>query len=253
MPIFEVITTHIYTSPTRIVTDPVVTDFWIEERLKTLPTTDNRLWIKKFYSQMDTINYGINRQLSHLSVYRLYQNAYIWENAIEDAQLNYKYDSFQSIPNIEELRYYTVKSEHHAFNQLKEILSVFERVDFAEWEFKLTEWEFRRIARQYERRTLLLLIDNLDALNIDMLNEFLKNSSNELRRDYNWLCKDNEFYNVTHDKKPQYKYRYSEVKLRNRLYRANSIPTTRISHTNSIYTTNNVFNNRVSLLNLRNF
>ena len=238
--IFEVITTHIYTSPTRIVPDPVVTDFWIEERLKTLPTTDNRLRIKKFYSQMNTINSSINRQFSHSSVYRLYQNVYIWKNAIGDAQLNYKYDSFQSIPNIEELRYYTVKSEHHAFNQLKEILSLFERVDFTKWEF--SEWEFRRRARQHERRTLLLLIDNLDALNIDMLNEFLKNSSDELRRDYNWLCKDNEFYNVTHDKKPQYKYRDSEVKLRNRIYR-----------TNSIYTTNNVFNNRVSLLNLRNF
>lgn len=213
--IFEVITTYIYPLPTRIVPDPVVTDFWIEERLKTLSTTDNRLRIKKFCSQMNTINSSINRQFSHLSAYRLYQNASIWEEVIEDVRLNYKYDSFQSIPNTGELRYYTVISEHHAFNQIKEILSVFNHVDF-------TEWRFRMRALRRERRTLLLFIDNLDTLNIDMLDEFMKNSSDKLRRDFNWLRKDNEFYNITDDKRPRYKYSDSEIKLRDRVSRDNS-------------------------------
>jgi len=167
---------------------------------------------------MDTVNSTINRHFSSLSSYRLYQNASIWEDVIEDVRLNYKYDSFQSIPNTEELQYYTVKSEHHAFNQIKETLSVFNHMDFSEWRFRLT-------ARKRERRTLLLLIDHLDMLNIDMLDEFIKNSSDELRRDFNWLRKDNEFYNITHDKRPQYKYRDSEIELRNRVSRDDSLYT----------------------------
>ena len=81
-------------------------------------------------------------------------------------------------------------------------------------------------------------------LNIDMLDEFIKNSSDELRRDFDWLCKDNEFYNITHGKRPQYKYIDSGIELRNR-----------VSRDNSLYSMTNVspFNKQVSLHNLHLF
>ena len=67
-----------------------------------------------------------------------------------------------------------------------------------------------------ERTTLLLLVDNLDKLNIDILNQFIKSSSDELQRDFNWMGKDNSFYDVTPDKKPKFKYTGSEKSLYNR-------------------------------------
>ena len=92
---------------------------------------------------------------------------------IEDVRLNYKYDSFQSIPNTEELQYYTVKSEHHAFNQIKETLSVFAQLDFNEERFMI-------LALGNEHITLLSLVDHPDTLDV-----FIKNSSYELQRDFN--------------------------------------------------------------------
>jgi hypothetical protein len=101
---------------------------------------------------------------------------------IEDVKFNSKYDSFQSIPNIEELQYYTVESKCHAFIQLneatKETLSLFNEGKFNDGRCSIK-------AQLHERKTLLSLVDNLDKFNIDILDEFIKNSANELQRDFN--------------------------------------------------------------------
>jgi len=156
--IFEVINTNFYILPTRIVPDLVIIDSYLNGIL----------------TSMDTINSSINRQFSHLPVYRHYQNTSICANIIEDAKLNFRYDPFQSITNTEELQYCTVESKCHAFIQLneatKETLSLLNEGEFDE---RICEME----ALEHERRTLLLLVDNLDELNIDILDDFIENSS----------------------------------------------------------------------------
>jgi len=107
---------------------------------------------------------------------------------IEDIKFNCRDDSFQSIPSTEELQYYTVESKHHAFIQLneatKETLSLFNEVRFHNVRCSIE-------AQKHERKTLLLLVDNLDIkygnldlFNIDFLDEFIKNSANGLQKDF---------------------------------------------------------------------
>ena len=52
------------------------------------------------------------------------------------------------------------------------------------------------LALENEHITLLSLVDNPDTLDV-----FIKNSSYELQRDFNWMGKDKEFYSTTHYKR----------------------------------------------------
>ena len=111
---------------------------------------------------------------------------------------------------IEELPRYNVKTKYHAFIQLneatRETLNLFNELEFNDWRCKSETFD-------HERRTLQLLVDNLDKLNIDVLEDFFKNSSNWLQRDFNWLRKDNVFYDVTYGERPEFKYTESAKDL----------------------------------------
>ena len=210
--IFEVITTYVYPLPTRIVPDPVVANYWTEERIKSLYITFDGFPIDGIYrseaeqtafrrkpslnrilTSMDTIDSTINRQFSHLSAYRLYQNASIWANMVQEIWFHFKLHPFQYTQDPKELQYYTVESTYLTSIQLneaiKETLSVFAQLDFNEERFMI-------LALDNEHITLLSLVDNPDTLDV-----FIKNSSYELQRDFNWMSKDKEFYSTTRYKR----------------------------------------------------
>jgi len=183
--IIPIITTYVYPLPTCIVLNPILADLPVEEYLERYCNQRGQTpFIIKLRSNldyaltsMDTINSSINRQFSNLPAYRLHQNASIWANTITEFGFNSGFDSFQSITNTKELRYYAVKSKCHAFTQLneaiKETLSVFAQLDF-------NEERFMTLALENEHVTLLSL-----DYNPGTLEAFIKNSSDELRKDFN--------------------------------------------------------------------
>ena len=167
-----------------------------------------------FLTSMDTINCSVNRHFSYLPAYRQCWNASIWVNTIYDISFYWKIDFYEYMSTVYDLEYHTVKSRLHIFKQFNEAtkntLKLFNEADFI-------EWRCRAKARQQERKALLLMVENLDRFDIDILHEFIKNSSNELQRNFNWMGKDNRFYDVTPDKKPKFKYTGSEKSLYNRV------------------------------------
>ena len=138
--IFEAITTYVYPLPTHIVPDPVLTNYWTEERIKSLYITVDGFPIDKYCSEaeqtafrlkpslnhiltsMDTIDSRINRQFSHLSAYRLYQNSSIWANMVQEIWFHFKLHPFQYIQDPKELQYYTVESTYLTSIQLNEAI-----------------------------------------------------------------------------------------------------------------------------------
>jgi len=169
---------------------------------------------------MDTINFRINRQFSYLPAYKWCQNASIWARMVEKIKFNFEYDYFQSIPIIEELQYYTAKSKYHSYTQLnvaiQETLNIFNK-----GEFNAGRCRIESVLN--ERKTLSLIIDNLDKFHVDILDEFIESSSDWLQRDFTWLPKDSAYWDVTRDKGPKIKYTGSTKELHNRLVYHNSL------------------------------
>ena len=195
-----------------ILIHPIVTIFEVTDTY-VYPLLPRLNW-DGFLTSMDTINCSVNRQFSHLPAYRQCWNASIWVNTIYDISFYWKIDFYEYMSTVYDLKYHTVKSRLHIFKQFneatKDTLKLFNEVNFIEWRCRVK-------ARQQERKTLLLMVESFDRFDIDILHEFIKNSSNELQRDFNWMGKDNRFYDVTPDKKLKFKYTGSEKSLYNRV------------------------------------
>ena len=169
-----------------------------------------------FLTSMDTINCSVNRHFSYLPAYRQCWNASIWVNTIYDISFYWKIDFYEYMSTVNDLKYHTVKSRLHIFKQFneatKDTLKLFNEVNFIEGRCRVK-------ARKQELKALWLMVENLDRFDIDILHEFIKNSSNELQRDFDWMGKDNRFYDVTPDKKPKFKFTCSKKSFYNHVKR----------------------------------